>query len=422
MEAEVRKFLRFNFIIGLFDGGFFGLGMGFGSFVTILPLFVSQMTDSALIIGLIPAIHGVTWQLPQLFTAGSVSRMRKYKPAVMMMTIHERIPFLGFALAAFLLPVIGPWATLVLVFVLLIWQGLGAGFTANAWTSMIAKIMPSDVLGTFFGLQASSANVLMSLSALLAGIILERYDSPFDFAACFLFTFGAMAVSYVFLAKMHEPVDTEKVIPAPRPFWHGMGDILRRDRNFVWFLVARSLSQFAGMGGAFYIIYAVQRLGVNEVVAGIMTSVLMFTQTFANPLLGFLGDRWSHRRVMEIGALASVASALLAWKAVDEAWLYAAFVLMGIFVVSVWTTGLAISASFGTEAERPIYIGMSNTLVAPATILAPIFGGWLADRTDYSVTFFLSAICGVVTLVILHFLVRDPREGKEGLRISRGQA
>jgi MFS family permease len=413
LEVEVRKFLRFNFIVCLLDGGFFGFGMGFGSFVTILPLFVSRMTDSALLIGLIPAIHGVTWQLPQLFTASSVSRMRRYKPSVLATTIHERIPFIGFALTAYFLPVIGSRTALVLVFALLIWQGLGAGLTANAWTSMIAKLMPSEVLGTFFGLQASSANVLSSISAVLAGLILTAYDSPRDFVTCFLLTFGAMTVSYIFLARMHEPVDTEKVVPEPRPFWHGMGAILRRDRNFVWFLVARSLSQFAGMGGAFYIIYAVRRLGVDELIAGVMTSVLMFTQIIANPLLGYLGDRWSHRRVMEIGALASIASALLAWKAVNEAWLYAAFVLMGIFVVSVWTTGLAISASFGSEAERPVYIGMSNTLVAPATILAPVFGGWLADQTDYRVTFFASAACGLVTLVILHFLVRDPRVGKD---------
>ena len=34
------------------------MGIGFGSFVAVLPLFVSHMTDSALLIGLVPAIHG----------------------------------------------------------------------------------------------------------------------------------------------------------------------------------------------------------------------------------------------------------------------------------------------------------------------------------------------------------------------------
>ena len=85
----------------------FGMALGFASFGTILPLFVASMTTSAILIGLVPAIHSVGWQLPQLFTASHVSRLRKYKPHVLMMTIHERVPFLGFAIVALLLPIIG---------------------------------------------------------------------------------------------------------------------------------------------------------------------------------------------------------------------------------------------------------------------------------------------------------------------------
>jgi len=65
VEAYLQKHLRFNFTVGMFDGGFFGLGVGFASFAAIIPLFVSQLTHSALLIGLVPAIHNVCWQLPQ---------------------------------------------------------------------------------------------------------------------------------------------------------------------------------------------------------------------------------------------------------------------------------------------------------------------------------------------------------------------
>lgn len=57
MNIEIQKNLKHNLIVNLLDGGFFGFAMGFSSFVTILPLFVSTMTHSALLIGLIPAIH-----------------------------------------------------------------------------------------------------------------------------------------------------------------------------------------------------------------------------------------------------------------------------------------------------------------------------------------------------------------------------
>jgi MFS family permease len=150
VEQFTRKHLRYNVTVNLMDAGFFGVALGFGSFGTILPLFVASMTDSATLIGLVPAIHGAGWLLPQLFTANHTARLRRYKRTILLMTIHERVPFLGFAIVALLLSKIGLQAGLIITFILLTWQGLGGGFTANSWTSMISKIMPPEARGTFF--------------------------------------------------------------------------------------------------------------------------------------------------------------------------------------------------------------------------------------------------------------------------------
>ncbi|NJC96872.1 MAG: hypothetical protein FIB03_11145, partial [Anaerolineae bacterium] len=141
VELFNRRHLRYNITVGLMDGGMFGAALGFASFGTILPLFVASMTDSATLIGLVPAIHAAGWLLPQLFTASRTARLRRYKNTVLRMTVHERIPFLGFAVVALLLPKVGLQAGLILTFLLLTWQGLGGGFTANPWTSMISKII-----------------------------------------------------------------------------------------------------------------------------------------------------------------------------------------------------------------------------------------------------------------------------------------
>lgn len=243
LEKSIRQHLRFNLGANLADGAFFGLGWGFGSIGTIIPLFVSHLTTSALLIGLIPSIHAVGWQLPQLFMANSVARLRRYKPMVMLLTIHERVPYLGLALVALFLGVLGNRLALVLTFLMIIWQGLGAGFTANAWQSMIAKIILPDWRGTFFGVQAALSNILMSLTAVAAGFILDRVDPRFNFSLCFLLTAVGMAISYVFLGLTREPLDDEKVIPAHLPSpWQGGLEILRRDRNFAAYLFIRLLS------------------------------------------------------------------------------------------------------------------------------------------------------------------------------------
>ncbi len=410
VEKEIRKHLRHNVTVNLFDGAFFGFGMGFSSFSTFVPLFLSKITQSAILFGLIPSIHNTGWLFPQLFTAGWVSRLRRYKGFVLLMTIHERIPFLGLALIAWFLPHLSNQIALWLTFLMLTWQGLGAGFAANSWTSLIVKIIPTEFRGTFFGAQAAAANVLASAGAVLAGILLMKVSDRYDFTLLFLLTVVCMIVSWFALALTREPEDNQKHVPVKKaPFWQGTRTILHRDTNFRWFVATRMLSQFATSGFAFYIVYCVRQFAMDDLTAGILTATLTAVQIIANPLMGWAGDRWGHRRIMSVGVFAAALSGLLAWYAPSLNWFFLVMVFTALANVAVWTLGLAMTVEFGTEEDRPVYIGLANTLIAPVAILAPILGGWLADATGYRTTFIVAAVGGLVTTAMLYFLVKDPR-------------
>jgi MFS family permease len=410
LEKDIRQNLKHNVVANMADGAFFGVALGFASFGTVLTLFVASMTHSALLIGLVPAIHAVGWQLPQLFTASHVSRLRSYRRNVLMMTIHERVPFLGFAVTALLLPFIGLQAGLVITFILLTWQGLGGGFTANSWTSMISKIIPPEYRGTFFGFQAGAANLFISGAAIGAGYLLEYFDAPFNFAVCFFIASFFFTVSWFALARTREPEDTEKIIPEKKTnFWDDSKKILSKDPNFNWFLVTRFLSQFATMGFSFYIIYALREFNMTAVIAGYLTATLTISQTVFNMGMGWIGDKIGHRAMIIFGGVAALLSSILAWNASSLAWFYPIFILAGIANVSIWTLGMTMTVDFGTEAERPIYIGLSQTLTAPATILAPVFGGFIVDSAGFIPTFIISTALSVVLIFILIFLVKDPR-------------
>lgn len=408
LDRSLHSALKRNLVVNLIDGGFFGFGIGFASFTTIIPLFVSSMTESAVLIGLIPALHNVGWQFPQLFTARRVASQPRYKPMVLRLTIHERLPFLGLALVAWFAPLIGTRAALVLTFLLLVWQGVGGGLAANPWQSLIGKIIPAEARGTFFGAQSAAANLLASISAIIAGLILQRLASPEDFSLNFLLCFSAMIISWFFLAMTVEPAHQ----PAPETqranFWQDLRLILHQDRNFLWFLSTRMLSQLAVIGYAFYTVYAVKTLGMSDFSVGILTSVLLATQIVANPIMGWLGDRWSHRGVIISGLLASILSALLAWFAPNAAWFFPVFILAGISNVAIWTINMAMIQEFGAETQRPAYIGLANTLIAPFTIVAPFIGGWIASQRGYPSAFLASAVFGVITVAVLLWKVKDP--------------
>jgi MFS family permease len=414
MKSDIYKNYRFNFIVNVFDGGFFGAALGFASFYTVIPLFVSTMTESAILIGLVPAIHSLGWQLPQIFTAQRVSRLSMIKPMVIWITIHERLPFFGLAVVAFLAPSMGVPMALGLTYTMLVWQGFGGGFTATPWQSMVAKIIPSERRGTFYGFQSALANLFAMGTAVLAGIMLERLPPPLNYTLCFFFAGIAMAISFVFLAVTREQETKVEIRVQGQPgLWSRMLDILKKDTNLRWFLVVRTLSQFSIMGFAFYTIYAVRHLGMTEGIAGIMMGVFTFGQIIANPLMGWMGDRWSHTTVMKFGLMGAAISGLTAALATGLNWFYLVFILAGIANVAIWTIGLAMILEFGTESERPVYIGIANTLIAPAAIIGPLLGGWLADNISFQVTFITAAVAGLLTVLVLHLMLQDPRKLRE---------
>lgn len=416
-QTVERKTLIHNVVYNLFDGAFFGFALGFASFTTIIPLFVSNMTSSALLIGLIPAIHNVGWQFPQLLTAGRISRMERFKPYVMFMTTNERIPFVGLAIIAFLLPHMGVRIALPLTFVLLIWQGMGAGLTANAWQLLISKIFPSGMVATFLGSQSAASNLLASFGAVLAGIILKRGDSSnSSFAICFLIAAGLLSLSWVALNQTKESprvisIDTQY----SAPLFSNIKRILKSDSVFRNFLISRFLSQFGMMAFPFFTVFAVKQIGMDTLTVGIMTSVLLITQTIANPLLGWLADHWSRKWVLAIGNICAVVSALLAMFIKEPGWFAIPFILYGIANTSFWTIGMAFTLEFGTDIEKPVYVGMANTLISPATICAPLLGGLFADMLGYSFTFMFSSVFALLTTAILIFIVKDPQGRRKGI-------
>ncbi|BAY78040.1 major facilitator transporter [Nostoc linckia NIES-25] len=416
LNSETQKDLRYNFAVNVVESGFFGLGSGFASYITIIPLFVSSFTNSALLIGLIPAIPRLGYQLPQLLTADKVARLQYYKSTVMLLTIHQKLPFLGLALVALLDLKLNNQTILELTFAVLIWQGLGSGFSSIPWQSMVAKIVPSGKLGIFHGSLTASANLMSVCGAVIAGLLLKQIAQPFNFALCFLCASLAMALSWFFMSRTREPISNSlSPIESKREFWDSLSAILRRDRNFRYFTIARLISQLALMPLPFYTLYAIHQYGMGEESVGFITALLMLTQTISGLVLGWMGDRWGNKLALEAGCIACAISSALAGLAPNINWFYLVFIGAGIGAIALQNIAAIMTLEFGNKHQRPAYIGLGNTLVAPATIIAPILGGWIADNINYQTTFWVAAVGGLLTALLLHLEVRDPRYVEENL-------
>ena len=417
MPSEfVKKYLKLNYALNLSEGSLWGLGAGLASTTAVIPLFLSKYTDSAILFGLIPAIQTIGFQLPQLFTAKQVASKDRILPLVMRATIHERVPYLGMALVALFADKLPPTLVVLLLFLMIIWQGLGGGLTGNAWQNLVCKAIPSDIRSMFFSVQGASVNFLTSAGTYIAGVILDKNTSNNGYFLCFLFGFFAMMSSYFVLGQIkEEPSEKIEVEEKSEPIVKAALQILKNDKDFRSFVLVRFIVPFASMASALFTIYIIRTFDAGEKTIGTMASLLFISTVISGLVLGWLSDHVSRKFALLLSLAIMLATSFLAFFAQTLEIFYLIFIFSGIINGSFWSVFLSFSLEFGTNKTRPTYVGLINTLIAPSTLIAQLLGGFLADTFSYQTTFLTTAIFGVITFLITLLFVNIPKNAREKL-------
>ena len=420
VQKKIERNYRWNFLVNTLDGASFWFGMSFISSTIILPLYVSHFTANPLLIGLIPFLTSAGYLLPQLFVANAVERAprKKFFPVTLGFFL-ERLPIFLLAPIAYFLATSRPILALVLFFVMLAWHCVGAGAIAVGWQDMIAKIIPVDKRGRFYGITNFVGNGTGILGALAVPALLARFTFPLGYVIAFAIAAALIFLSWVFLSLTREPV-----VPVTKPpvsqldYMRSLPQVLRKDRNFRMYLLAQIMFSLSGMATGFLAVYSVQTWRLPDAEASGFTIALQIGLALANLFFGFLSDRKGHKLSLEICMVLSAVSLVLAIFAPSPLWFFPIFFLRGAVNAGTFLSGMSIVYEFTSAENRPTYIGLANTIPGVAGALAPLIGGWLAGAMSYQAMFILSAIIGTISWVILRFWVHEPRKSKSSIRVA----
>ena len=415
-QAEVERHFRWNFVVNVLDGAFFWLGLSFAAPSTILPLYVSHLTDSRILIGLVAAIVGSGWYLPQLLTVHYVERLPVKKTLVINVGFFtERLPFVLMAVSVFLFAGRAPTVALWAFFITLVWRAVGAGVVAIAWQDMVAKVIPVHYRGRLLGIANFLGTALGLVGSSLAAAILDRYPFPINFGFCMSLTALFILASWVALSLTREPpLKSQKPTLSLREYGRYLPIVLRKDRNFAAYLATRIMAVLGHMGIGFVTVYAVQRWHLTDSQAGLYTAVFLGGQAVANLLAGALADRYGHKLVLEISVCLSALSMLIAVMAPSPIWMYTVFATIGAVVAADLLSSIMLPMEFASVEERPTYMGLANTVPGLFSAIAPLIGGWIASCGGYGTLFLAATVLSALSWVILHWLVQEPRNATLG--------
>ena len=417
-----------NFSVNLWDVSFITLGFSLISRETVLPVLVSQLTDSRLAIGLVPAVWSLGLYLPQLLTANLAERMAYKKPFVMLVSLTcERLPYLLVGLIVLAFALSAPAVALVAVLAGIGLASTGAGVATPAWLDMIAKVIPLRRRGVWLGLGHGLGQLMGVIGAYFVGRVLVSYAFPRNYALLFFLAFGVMLISWGGLALTREPpsATTKEAIPLFH-YLRRVSGVLKRDHNFRRYLISKSVVNLGGMSAGFFAVYGTQLFALDGRGVGLLTAVLVGTQALLNPLWGLLADRAGHKTVLTAAAFFMTLAPLSALVVAESGAqggsgqssttpggvpfaLLLTFIFLAVYLAADHTSSLNIILEFGAPEDRPTYVGLTNTLLAPMLIGAPICGGWLAGALGFPAMFRISLAVAVVALCLMLFWVTEPR-------------
>lgn len=430
LSASSReRIYRRNFIFFLIDNILFTVAMGIIGATTVIPDFVRRLTDSEILIGFSGSLFTFGFTLPQLLIARYIVRYAHKKWWFVGPNIPVRFAILLFALLTVWLGSDRPALVLVAFFVAYSIAAFGDGVVGVPWADLAATCLDNRWRSRMFGLTTVLSGAIMLLIAPLIGTILGEQGLPFpnNYALIFGIAGGLFVISILPGVFFHELPGGKAVekLPALREFLPDLGRVLRDDGPFRAFILIRIGTNFFMMAAPFYIGYATIDLGLSSAVA---VPVLVAMQTIGS-LGGALVYTWlGERNNLLYIRLALASAALLPFCALAAGWvgpwpLYVGFLISGLASGSNLFAGyLNWVVGYAHPEQRPIYVGLANTVSAVSSLIAPIIGGTLAQSLGYQPLFVVSLVMALGTLFItLRFLRDTPATAAQAV-VSSGTA
>lgn len=413
VHPEVIKNFKRNSFANLLDTAFWGFGGSFTAAYTIMPVFLSTLTDSPILIGLIPALEAIGWFLPQLFLAKYLEGINQRLPFVRRLGIFERLPFLLLAIGAFLIPGLDQKVALILILIIYTIKVFSSGLVALPWQELMATVIPVSHRGRYWGISLIAGKLTGLAGAFITGLILARIAYPNNYAIMFLIGFIAVSISFLFFSLNVEPV-IERHAPQVEPgIWSRIKKTLGKDKNFGIYLINRGFAFMSSMGMVFFTVYGIQKFNLPISQSATFTAVMFASEIVGYGIWGNLGDKAGYKRVIEFCSFLSIIG-LFSILFVGSVWgLFIVFGILSFAHSGEYLSDQNFAMEFGSEKDRPTYIGMSGTLTGPFFLVASIVGGSIIQLWGYKSMFLAALILAVFAFAIIKYLVKDPRKIKE---------
>jgi MFS family permease len=414
---ETRSRLRRNFTLGVVSGVAYNLYLSVLSTQVVMTWFLSELTESNLLISLLLPIEIGGWYFLQLLFSGYVRRRPRVLPLYRAMAAIRVASLALLCLATLILEPSGP---LLVVFVAMFTvNSVAAGVAALPFLNVVAKTIPATRRGMYFAWRRFAGGLLGLLGAALVKVVLApSFALGFPDNYALLFFIGCL-ITLVLVGSFSlvvEPRGAVEPLPGhPVTGWRiALGRVMR-DWNYVHYLGARVAIALANAALPFYTVYARRVLDISGSDLGVYLLGSTLASVLSNLVLGRLGDRYGNRLLVRLAALTAALPPLAALfldqvggPALDRGTVFTAvFVFQGLHATAHSIGSNNYLLELGPAAERVTVVSFAHGVIGLAVLASPL-GGAIVNWVGFEPLFVLSLVCGLVA-VGLSVGLEEPR-------------
>jgi MFS family permease len=418
-DTTIPKDYRRNFTGGLIHGVFFQLSEAFSNINTVLPSFVATLTGSSVFIGLMVVAQELGNVVPQMATAYRVED-RPYEKPILMWIITLR--WVSWALLAVVTALFAlDHANLVLILLVGLFASfsLAGGVGSIVYADVFAKAIPTIRRGRFIAWkQLIGYTLAIGAGWVIAWILAnpDRFPYPLNYALMFGLAAVFLLIAFVGIVIVKEPPSThERHSQTLGASIRRAAHLTRVNANFRRLLMARGLTGILLMTAPFFVLFALDDIGVEKAAIGLYLAAQMTGAALSNLLWGWLGDHFGNRTVLIGTSLVGLAAPVAALAAIvaGPVPLYLTFFFVGAAMSGLRLGYANIILEMAPDHLRATCVALLGTLLAPLALL-PLAIGIAVTWIPLAVVlvFDVVAMIGAVAMTIL---LRDPRHTDEGI-------
>jgi hypothetical protein len=411
-----------DFWLGVFNGVCFTLAETLTDPTLVLVAFVSRLTDSPILIGLVAPLRDAGWFLPQLWLSGYVQSL-PYKLTLYRQTAVARlVAWAGLALAPFLLT--SSTHLLVAFYVTFGAYALASGFAGLTFVEVVGKTIPAHRRIVFFAWRLFLGGLAALGGAAAVRWLLDEGGPllyPYNFGALFAAGWMLAAVGLIAFGLIQEPPD-----PQPRsraPFGQQLRralEIVNADSVYRRFLLMRACLLLAGAAVPFFAVYVQNELGSPLNMVGVYLAAYTIASLSANVVFGRFAHRLGNRGIVLLAALAGLLMLLTVGGLVLTAsvWSLSGEVASQVLTVAfVWLglrdSGLGVASqplllAIAPTDDRSLYLGFTHTLLG-VVLLSTGLGGLIVQAVGFPVLVVLTLVVNVLGLALAYQLRPRPQ-------------